>query len=96
MSMKPSDQVKQIIQDSPLTAYRISKLAGLRNSVLSLFLSGDRTITLDTLDALAPILGLSVESNGQDKKLAADAPKPGRPRINKSKGARKNHPQVKG
>jgi transcriptional regulator with XRE-family HTH domain len=76
--MKPSEQLKQVIRQSPLTTYRIAKLAGIRGSVLSLFLSGKRTITVETMDALAEVLGLSIHADGRDRRAALDAPKPGR------------------
>ncbi len=87
--MKPSKQLKRIIEQSPLTPYRIAKLAGASEAALSLFLNGKRTITLDTLDTLAPVLGLSIQSDGRDNKLATDAPKPGRPVENKPRAKRK-------
>ena len=80
LSTKPSQQIRLLIQASALTPYRIAKLAGIRGSLLSVFLSGERTITLDTLDALAPVLGLEVTGDGRDVKLAKAAPKRGRPK----------------
>ncbi|MEI8194767.1 MAG: helix-turn-helix transcriptional regulator [Phycisphaerae bacterium] len=86
--MKPSEQTRRIIQRSPLTPYRLAKLAGVSEAALSLFLNGKRTITLETLDALAPVLGLTIAGDGRDTKLAESAPLPGRPPAKRTRKAK--------
>ena len=88
--MIPSEQVRQIIRNSPLSAYRLAVLAGIRPSMLTLFLSGKRSITLGTLDAIAPHLGLTIKGNGRDRRLAVSARKPGRPARENSSRRRSN------
>ena len=93
LNMKPSEQLKRIIQQSPLTPYRLAKLAGIRASMLSLFLSGGRTITLKTMDALSDVLGLSVSGDGRDGRADKSAPKPGRPKGTANKNKAKATPR---
>lgn len=58
--MSPSQQLQKIILKSGLSRYEICKRAGVQQSALSLFLSGKRGLTTETLDKLAPILGLTI------------------------------------
>jgi len=62
MSKKLSftDSLRRAIIDSDLTRYRISKLTGISQPILSRFVSGERGIRLPKLDTLAVLLGLQV------------------------------------
>ena len=55
-----SDQVRQAIQASGLSRYRISKQLGVAESTISRFMSGKGGLSMDNLDALAELLGLNV------------------------------------
>jgi transcriptional regulator with XRE-family HTH domain len=75
-----SQQVRQIIKQSGLSAYRLAKLAGVAPAMLSRFMRGERTISMETLDALAPVLGLRITADkAKARALAKAAPAPGRP-----------------
>jgi len=63
---KFSDQIRQAVDDSGITRYRIWKDTGLSESMLSRFMSGDRGLSMTALDALAKYLDLHV-SKGNPK-----------------------------
>lgn len=55
-----SDQIRKAIRDSEMSRYEICKRADVPQSCLSKFAHGYHLST-DTLDRIAPVLGLSVE-----------------------------------
>ena len=52
-----SEQLRELIAAGP-SAYELARDAGVDRSVLSRFLAGKRTITLETADRLAKVLKL--------------------------------------
>jgi transcriptional regulator with XRE-family HTH domain len=54
------EQLRQGIIDSEMSCYKISKLAGVTESQLSLFLSGKRSLTLASAAKIAEVLGLEL------------------------------------
>ena len=62
---KLSDQVRQAIDNSGLTRYRIAQDTGIDESALAKFYNGTRGFNSDTLDVLGEYLGLRIV---QDKK----------------------------
>jgi transcriptional regulator with XRE-family HTH domain len=57
---KITDQLSEIIEASRLTPYEIAKTAGLSPSTATRFLSGERSLKLETLDLLVDVLGLKI------------------------------------
>lgn len=55
-----SDAVRSAIAESGLSAYALGQLAGVSRSVVSDFVAKRRSLTLETLDLVAPHLGLKV------------------------------------
>ena len=55
-----TDQVRQAIDDSGLTRYRIAQDTGIDESTLAKFYHGTRGLSLDNLDLLCEYLGLQV------------------------------------
>jgi transcriptional regulator with XRE-family HTH domain len=53
-----SDQLRALIQDARPSVSELAQLAGVDRSVLSRFLAGRRTITLETADRIAAVLKL--------------------------------------
>jgi plasmid maintenance system antidote protein VapI len=53
-----SDQLRELIAAADPSAYELARNAGVDRSVLSRFLAGKRTITLETADRLAAVLKL--------------------------------------
>jgi plasmid maintenance system antidote protein VapI len=53
-----SEQLRERIAAAGLSVYELARDAGIDRSVLSRFLAGKRTITLETADRLAPVLKL--------------------------------------
>lgn len=58
--MSMNDQVKQAVEQSGLTRYRICKLSGVSQGMLSRFMNGYTDMTLATLDRIAPVIGVSL------------------------------------
>jgi transcriptional regulator with XRE-family HTH domain len=53
-------QLRDAIQGSGMSRYEIAKRAGVTNSQLSLFLSGQRSLTLTSAAKSARVLGLEL------------------------------------
>ncbi len=58
-----SDQVRQAIDDSGLSRYRIAQESGIDESALAKFYNGQRGFNSDTLDILGEYLGLRIEES---------------------------------
>jgi plasmid maintenance system antidote protein VapI len=56
-----SEQLRDLIAKSDLSAYELAEASGVDRSVLSRFINGKRSITLDTVDRLAEVLKLRLE-----------------------------------
>jgi len=56
-----SDQLRRAIQQCTLSRYRIAKETGVSQSVLSLFCSGQRGLSLKAIDALVRLLDLDLK-----------------------------------
>lgn len=64
---KLTDEIRQAVDASDLSRYRICKLLDIAESTMSRFMSGKAGLSLDTLDSLAKLLDLHV-SAGTPKK----------------------------
>ena len=53
-------QLRQAIRESGMSVYRLAKLSGVPQPVLSRFMNGTRGITLATTSKLASVLGLEL------------------------------------
>lgn len=69
LSMKLTDQLRDLIRTCGKTRYRISQESGVPQSTLSRFMSGTEMSTA-ALDRLAPVLGLKITTT------AAKTPRP--------------------
>lgn len=56
-----SQQLRNIIQARGLTAYAVAAAAEVAPSTMSRFLNDERTMSLETLDAVAGALGLELK-----------------------------------
>jgi transcriptional regulator with XRE-family HTH domain len=65
--LKFSDQLRQAVDASGLSRYRIAKLLGVSESLLSRFMSG-KWLGQENLDALAALLDLRVAAGKRPKK----------------------------
>ena len=65
-----SDQLRQAIERSGISRYKISQSTGIAESVLSRFVRGETGLTLDTVDTLCELLNarLVVESDTRRKR----------------------------
>jgi len=59
---KLSDQVRQAVDASGLTRYRICKELGIAESTMSRFMSGQGGLSMEVLDKLADLLGLGIKT----------------------------------
>lgn len=55
-----SNQVRQAIDNCGMTRYAIAKATGVSEGALSRFMSGDRDMTLRTLERIALLIGVSL------------------------------------
>jgi hypothetical protein len=60
-----SEQLQQIILDSDLTQYRISKLAGMSQAQLHRFMKTGRGISIETLDRVGETLRLRLVQDSE-------------------------------
>jgi transcriptional regulator with XRE-family HTH domain len=67
---KLTDAIRSAINASDQTAYAIAKGAGVARSQLSRLLSGERGLSVDTIERLADYLGLqiTIEPKGKTTK----------------------------
>jgi transcriptional regulator with XRE-family HTH domain len=66
--VKLSDQIRQAVDASGLSRYRISKALGIAESTMSRFMSGQGGLSMENLDALAELLGLDLAAGKSSKK----------------------------
>jgi transcriptional regulator with XRE-family HTH domain len=57
-----SDQIRDVIKSSGISRYALSKRTGVTQAALCRFMQGQRGLTTDTLDRLAPELQLEVDA----------------------------------
>lgn len=62
-----SDQIRRAVAASGLTRYRISKITGIDQAVLSRFMAGKVGLSMSALDRLAEALELEVVARKQRK-----------------------------
>ena len=64
------EQLRQAILAGTMTRYRLAKLTGLSQGLLSLFVNSKRSMTLDTAAKVATVLGLEfrpIKRNRKDR-----------------------------
>ena len=72
--VKLSEQVRRAVKQCGLSRYRICKVIGMDQSIMSRFMTGKGGLSMANLDALADVLGLRIVANGP-----TEAPQPGKP-----------------
>jgi transcriptional regulator with XRE-family HTH domain len=75
---KLSDQIREAVDASGKSRYRIAKELGVAESTISRFMSGQGGLSMDNLDALADLLGLALASPGPTAGRARGQVKKGR------------------
>lgn len=69
-SRKPTlltDQLRQAIDDSGLTRYRIAKETGVSESALAQFYNGHRGLSMEAMNALGQFLQLTIHLGRKPK-----------------------------
>ena len=59
--------IRAAIKGSGLSRYEIAKRAGIEESTLSRFMNAKASLSLDTIELLAPVLGLRIVANGKKR-----------------------------
>jgi transcriptional regulator with XRE-family HTH domain len=57
-------QLREAIEDSGMSRYKISQLSGISEASLSLFANRKRTLTLESAAKIAEVLGLELKPTG--------------------------------
>ena len=65
---KLSDQIRDAMDNSGLTRYRIAKDIGMNESALGKFYNGERGLSTKMLDRLGEYLGLAIVQQYRQKK----------------------------
>jgi len=60
-------QLRKLIKESGMTQYRIGKMTGIDKATLSRFMSGDRGMHLDNIDAIAELLKVKLTAGDSRK-----------------------------
>ena len=55
---KFSDQLRRLVRESPVSRYQIAKDTGIAESTLSVFIRGERGLSIESIDKLYEYLGL--------------------------------------
>lgn len=55
-----TEELRRAIAEGSLTRYEIWQQSGVDQAALSRFVNGKQTLTLEMLDRLAPVLGLTL------------------------------------
>lgn len=63
-----SDQLRREIRDCGLSGYALAELADVARPMISRFVAGDRSLSLETVDKLARALRLQLAPNGRRAK----------------------------
>ena len=61
--MTVSDQIRQLINRSGITWYRLAKLSGVELSSISRFMNKERSLTTTSIDKLGKVLGFEITTN---------------------------------
>ena len=64
-----SEEIRQVLAESPISRYQLAKRTGISEGQLSRFLHGQQGVTLANLDILARELGIHIAApKGQRRK----------------------------
>ena len=63
--MTLAETIRKAIKDQPVSAYRLNIETGVSQPLISRFIKGERTITIETADKLMAYLGLEVRSRDE-------------------------------
>jgi len=65
MSKDIEQKLRDAIVNSKMSRYKISKLSGIGEAPLSLFVNGKRTLTLTSASKIAKVLGLDLSKKNE-------------------------------
>jgi transcriptional regulator with XRE-family HTH domain len=64
------DDIRDAIESSDMTRYRIAKQTGIGESQLSLFMAGKKGLSVEALETLADCLGMEITTRRKRKKTS--------------------------
>ena len=80
--MRFSEQIRREIKTCGVPLSHIARMAGVPKGNVWNFVEGNRGVSMDVLDALAAVLGLTVKADKSKlRAIAKAAPKAGRPKT---------------
>ena len=59
-----TETIRDAIKSAPISRYRLSQLTGISQASLANFVNGHNGISSDSLDRIAPVLGLQLVVKG--------------------------------
>jgi transcriptional regulator with XRE-family HTH domain len=62
------EQIRVAIQSSDLSAYELAKRSGVDKASLSRFIAGERSLSLESIEKLAPVLDLKIVVTSRRRK----------------------------
>src|SRR5688572_2759164 len=62
-----TEQLRTAIEQSGLTRYELAKRSGVSQSMLSRFVNGQGSLALDSIEKLAPFLGIEITTKRRKK-----------------------------
>jgi ribosome-binding protein aMBF1 (putative translation factor) len=65
-----AEQIRAAIERSDLSRYEIAKRSGVDQAILSRFVAGNAGLNLDSIEKLAPVLGIRVVTTAGKKRGA--------------------------
>jgi transcriptional regulator with XRE-family HTH domain len=74
-----AEQLRQAIEDSGITMYKLSQDSGVNRSQLSRFMRGQRDLSLAVADKFCEVLGIGLSTQADALGLGPEKPR-GRPR----------------
>jgi transcriptional regulator with XRE-family HTH domain len=63
-----SERIRQAVETADVSRYRIALETGIEQSALSRFVSGERGLSQEAIDALAEFFGLELVARGKQKR----------------------------
>jgi len=63
-----ADQIRAAIRSSELSRYEIARQTGVHEASLSRFVNGKGSLSFESIERLAPVLGLKIVASATKKK----------------------------
>ena len=61
------ETLRRAIEDSGLTRYEIAKRSGVHKSALSRFVTGERSLSIESIEKIAPVVGVTITARRRNE-----------------------------